>query len=436
MKSARETAYDLLIKMEGGAFSNLALDGALSSSDMSERDRNFTSRLFIGVIERKLTLDHIISAYSRIHFKKLDVQTVIILRIGLYQILYMDGVPERAAVNESAELAKKTGNYKSAGFINGILRSFIRNGKDLRLPADKFGRLSATYSCGAELIKKWLSEYDEEDVLSLLNFPFEESLSYIRANIRRIKPEALAEKLVESGISAEVHNFVPGCLTVKNLGDPRQSELFNKGFFHVQDLSSQLCCMALAPEDGDIILDICAAPGGKAFTLSQMADCRITARDIREKRVGLIRKGAERLGISKIDCSAGDAAVFDGNLGLFDKVLCDAPCSGFGVIRSKPEIKYAGLDEIKHLPELQRKILETAAGYVKKGGTLVYSTCTVNRDENDRVIDGFLSERPDFIGESFLEHLGSPFGGYKATVFPRHFKSDGFFISKIKRISY
>ena len=219
-------------------------------------------------------------------------------------------------------------------------------------------------------------------------------------------------------------------------GDVTATDAFKKGYFHVQDISSQLCCMALGVKENEIVLDLCSAPGGKAFTIAELMNGTGTvyAFDMYENRVQLIKDGTERLHVKNIKAMSGNALEFDKNIPLADKILCDVPCSGLGVIRKKPEIKYKNPKEFEGLTDIQYGILENAVKYLKVGGELVYSTCTLNRKENDDIIDRFLAKNNDYEGVSFLEDYGEPFGSYKATIIPMHFNSDGFFISKIKKI--
>ena len=239
-----------------------------------------------------------------------------------------------------------------------------------------------------------------------------------------------------SGLSelSPVETAVDGCYEI-SVANVREEQSFKNGLFHVQDIASQLCCKAVSPKAGEVILDVCSAPGGKAFTMAELSDDKadIYAFDIHDHRVKLIADGAKRLGIKSITAMQGNASEYSENVPMADKILCDVPCSGLGVIRRKPEIKYKNYEEFERLPDIQYKILENAVKYLKVGGELVYSTCTVNPKENSEVIDRFLSEHKNFDGISFLEDMGEPFGNYKVTLFPENFASDGFFISKIKR---
>lgn len=436
MKSARSIVCELLEKLEKNAYSNLALDGVLQSSDVSARDKAFISRLFYGVIERKATLDHIISIYSSKPLQKLDIVILETLRMGIYQFLYMDSVPDNAAVNESVELVKQLGKKSAAPFVNAVLRSFIRDDKKFALPKDRLQKFCVEYSCSADLAKRLMDQYGEDKASDFLKRSLEPHKLYLRVNNTKTDCGSLIDEFEKNNIAVKKCEVLDNCLEAEPFGSVENNELFRKGFYHVQDLSSQLCCAALEPKKDEKILDICSAPGGKAFTITEMTgdECELYACELHDKRVKLIKNGAERLGLKSIKALQNDAKIFNKNFPKFDKILCDVPCSGTGVIRSKPEIKYADLKKFEGLPKIQYDILSTASKYLKVGGELVYSTCTVLKEENELVIDKFLEENKDFEGVSFLTDIGAPFGGYKASIIAESFDCEGFFISKIRRI--
>lgn len=437
MKSARMIVCELLEKLEKSAYSNLALDGVLQSSDVSAREKAFISRLFYGVIERKATLDYIISLYSSKQIQKLDTVILETLRMGIYQLLYMDSVPDNAAVNESVELVKQLGKKSAAPFVNAVLRSFIRDDKKFALPKDRIQKFCVEYSCSADLTKKLIDQYGEDKASEFLKRSLEPHKLYLRVNNTETDCDSLIADFSMNGASVKKCTLLDNCLEAEPFGSVENNELFKKGYYHVQDLSSQLCCAALEPKKGEKILDICSAPGGKAFTVTEITgdECELYACELHDKRVKLIRNGAERLGLKSIKALQNDAKVYNESFPKFDKILCDVPCSGTGVIRSKPEIKYADLKKFEGLPKIQYDILDMASKYLKVGGELVYSTCTVLKEENELVIDRFLKENKDFEGVSFLTDIGAPFGGYKASIIAESFDCEGFFISKIRRIN-
>lgn len=434
MRSARFEVLKLMRKADKHAYSNLALDSALTGSGFSDRDKSFIARLFYGVLERRLTLEHIIFLYSKKPLQSLDGDVANVLKMGLYQLLYMDSVPDRAAVNESVELVRGAGKSSAAGFVNGVLRSFIRDGKKIVYPSDKYKKMSLEYSCNEEIVRLLCGDYGDETTEEFLKNSITQHKTYIRVNTLKTDADTLIKRFSDIGVNAVRCGAAEGCIAVENLGSIESSELFKAGLFHVQDLSSQLCCKALNPQSGETVLDMCAAPGGKTFTMAEMmcGKGRIIACDLHEKRVGLIKSGAERLGINIIGTLKNDAKVSNPDLPAADKILCDVPCSGFGVIRSKPEIKYTKLSDIAQLPEIQYEILKSSAGYLRDGGELVYSTCTLNRKENDGVIDRFLADNHNFESVGVMDNIGSD--SYKMTIFPKQFDCEGFFISKIRKV--
>lgn len=434
-ENPRKTAVKLLCRVEeGNAYSNLLLDEHFRRSRMEQRDKNFCTALFYGVLERKLTLDEIIKKYTARPGDRLSSEVRNILRTALYQLLYMDSVPDAAVVNEAVKLASKNRNPAVKGFVNGILRAFIRDGKGIPLGGDKADRLSLMYSCPLPLVNKWLSELGEENTERLLADSLGRPPVTIRTNTARIICDELAERLSAAGITVKKNKYVPEALEISGAA-PENTAEYKEGLFHVQDVSCMLCCKALDAKPGMTVLDMCAAPGGKTFTIAEMMENKgsLLAFDLHKKRAGLIAEGAARLGLSIVTAEENDAKVFRAELPQADRVLCDVPCSGLGVIRRKPEIKYKDLSEFERLPEIQYEILDTCSRYVKPGGVLVYSTCTVSQAENADVVLKFLKQHTDFQ----LSPFGKGFDRFDnedmLTVLPSYFGSDGFFIAKLMR---
>ncbi|MCR4638666.1 16S rRNA (cytosine(967)-C(5))-methyltransferase RsmB [Ruminococcus sp.] len=429
MTDPRYLAVKLLDKtFSGGSYSNLQLDSGLKGSDLDDRGKKLCSALYYGVIERRLTLDHIIGGLSSRPIGKLDGIILNILRCGIYQIMYMDSVPDNAAVNESVALAKKFRKTSASGMVNAVLRNFIRGGRELKLPKDSEKAMSVKYSAPAELVKSLTEDYGREAAERFLAASLEKNVTYLRLNPIRCTEEELLSAL--GSIKAE--KLMDNCFIVES-GDVTATEAFKKGWFHVQGLASQLCCMSLAPTEQDRVLDICAAPGGKTFTMAELMGGRgeIYAFDLHEKRAELIRKGAERLGLTNIKAAAGDATKFNPELPKFTKILCDVPCSGLGVIGSKPEIKYKNIQDFAGLPDIQYKIVCNALNYLESGGTLVYSTCTVRKAENEAVCERLLREHPEVEAVELPQLMGEKFGTM-ATLMPPKFGS-GFFIAKFRK---
>lgn len=442
LKTGRQIAAEALLRVETAkSYSNIVLDRLLQPDGTAARERAFASALFYGVLEKKLTLDYVIGRYSSKPVEKLDPLVRQLLRMAVYQIVYMDSVPAPAAVHESVELAKSLGKGRASGFVNGVLRSFLRDGGEIRLPEpedDRIQWLSLAYSVPQQLIRLWAKQYPQEDLEAFLQGMTGRAPLFARVNSCRTDPQALCDKLREEEVEAEVFAGFENCVILHHTGSLEAVQAFRQGLFHIQDLSSQVCVSALAARPGMRVLDCCAAPGGKTFTLAQRIkdEGEILALDLYPQKVEMIRAGAKRLGLDCIKASAADAGVYSDSYGLFDRVLCDAPCSGLGIIRRKPEIRYKSLDTLRDLPAVQYKILQSAAQYVKKGGRLVYSTCTLNRRENDEVTRRFLQEHPDFSAAPFPKEtacfLGLD-GQSSATLMPHRNGGDGFYFALFAR---
>lgn len=436
MADPRLTVVKMLMKMESSeAYSNLLLDHAFNEAELSDRDKAFAAALFYGVLERRLTLDYVIRTNSKIAFEKLDKAAVQILRTGLYQLLYMPSVPESAAVNESVKMCKKLKCFSAQGFVNGMLRSFIRSGKKISyLGISPEKRLSVEYSCPEWLTEKFISEYGMDFAVRALKASVGKPPVYARVNVLRTTTDKVIAELAKQRIKAAPYPGLVNCIRLEKAGDIEKCAPFRQGLFHVQDISSQLCCLTLRPVVNETVLDVCAAPGGKSFTLAELMgnNGKLYSMDLHDMRVGLIEDGAARLGIKIITAMQNDASKFNGALPQADRVLCDVPCSGFGVIRRKPEIKYKPPEEFAGLPEIQYQILETSARYVKSGGTLVYSTCTLSRAENDDVADRFAAAHPEFMPIVQPVPLSAP-GDYKRTYCPDENGGDGFFTASFRR---
>lgn len=429
MNNARIQAVKLLGKtFHKNGYSNILLDKALSESELSAQEKALCSAIYYGVLERKITLDHIISGYSKFKLSKINPTILNILRMGIYQLRFMDNIPDGIAVNEAVNTAKNLKLAKLSGFVNAVMRSFIRDNKHIKYPENEIERISVEYSVPLWLAKMLCENYTDNQTKSLLESAVQKPPVTIRINNLKANAEEIVSKLSLKKTAVE------GCYET-DIANVKEEKLFKDGFFHVQDIASQICCMAVGVKQGETVLDVCSAPGGKAFTMAELSGdkAEIYAFDIHNHRVKLIADGAKRLGITSIKAMIGNAAEYNENIPLADKILCDVPCSGLGVIRRKPEIKYKNYEEFERLPDIQYKILENASKYLKVGGELVYSTCTVNPKENSEVVDRFLKEHNNFEGISFLENMGEPFGSFKVTLFPENFASDGFFISKIKR---
>lgn len=431
MSTARQTAYELLLKTElSGAYSNIALDGALEKTKLRPKDKAFVTALFYGVLERKLTLDYIIRAYSKTEYDKIDKGVIQLLRMGLYQILYMDSVPESAAVNETVSLCTKS----SKGFVNAILRSFIRGGSKIEYEGlDEYGKLSVMYSCPKWLVKMWCGRFGVPATEGMLKASFGRPPLYAKVNTLKCTADELIAELKAEKITARRNKLLDDCVEIDRISGVETCNAYRKGLFHVQDISSQMCCKIVKPVVGETVIDMCAAPGGKSFSMAEAMSNkgRLLSFDLYDGRVSLLKEGAKRLGINILEAYVNDATVYNEKIPQADKVLCDVVCSGLGVIRRKPEIKYKPKTDIMGIPEIQKNILETAKKYVKVGGTLVYSTCTLNYDENEAVVEEFLANNKNFT--PVVVHINNTEASYMRNFFPDTTGGDGFFVATLRR---
>lgn len=427
MKDARQIAYEALLRFERDkAYSNMLVDSALDAEKPNETESSFATFLIYTTLENLLTLDYNISLYLRQDVGKLRSEILSALRLGACQILFSDKVPLSAAVNESVKIIKKTKAAYASGFVNAVLRNISKNG--LRLPdpkEDELQYLSIKFSVPVWLIKLWQNSYGIEKTNEIIGTLKKRPPLYLRVNKLKNSAESLVTKLCNSGIEAEVCTGVEYAVAVNNAGKLWKSNEYLEGLFYVQDLSSQIFCDSLNIKAGQAVLDLCAAPGGKTFTVAQQTGLGgiVKAYDIHANRVALIKEGAKRLGFSNVDALVGDASVFNPDIGWADMVICDVPCSGFGVLRRKPEVRYKTADSVDNLPELQYRILVNASNYVSDSGLLVYSTCTLNPQENEEVCKRFLKENPLF-SEQVIDSFDNGFG---RTIFPQDYDSDGFF---------
>ncbi len=437
MKTPRQSAFEILLKIhKDSAYSNLALDKELESGAFGGVDRAFVSALVYGTLERTVTLDYQIEKYLSQPIDKLKNQVLISLRMGAFQILFMDKVPDSAAVNESVRLVKNNGCSFASGLVNAVLRKISQNG--LSLP-DKKGLYyySIKYSCPKWLIKLWKDSYGEENAIRLAESSVGGADSVLRVNTLKTDTDELLKLLEAEGVNCSVAGFDENAIVIEKSGSLKTLDAYNKGLFHVQDTASQLCCKALDVKPGETVLDVCASPGGKTFTLAEYMEDKgeIYSCDIYEGRLNLIKNGAQRLGLKAVKPFLNDGTVHNNTFPLFDKILCDVPCAGLGVLRRKPEIRFKNPGEVDKLPEIQYSILKTSAQYLKKGGVLVYSTCSLNPEENENIINRFLSENKDFQSVKVLPEIKRHGEDTDClTLMPHLHSSDGFFISAIGRI--
>ncbi len=433
MKNVRHIVVEALMKVDAqNAWSNLVLDNIFRKYKPDSRDGAFFAALFYGVLEYGVTLDACITAHSKTPFKSLSPVVLEVLRTGVYQLLFMDSVPDHAAVAESVELVRNFGKPQAAGFVNGVLRSFLRADKAIPIPNEPLSaHLSVKYSCPIKLVELLLESYGEDFTSRILAGSLGRAPLYIRVNTLSITKAELISRLSVHSLEISDDNQLENCLRLDKAGAVYELPEFKRGFFHVQDKASQICAESLFAKPDDRVLDACAAPGGKSFTIAELMGDKgeIVSCDLHEHRVDLIKERAKKMGMKSIRAELRDVTEYDESMGLFDKILCDVPCSGFGAIRRKPEIKRKNPEDFAELPDLQYKILKTTSQYCKSGGRMIYSTCTLNPAENERIVERFLKENTDFIAAELPEILG---GGSMRTILA-DMDADGFFIAALAK---
>ena len=418
MDNNRRTAYEVLLAVESKeAYSNIALNDAVKRR--SPEDEAFVRTLVYGVIENQIYLDYKLAHFVRSGLKKVKRQALILLRMGAYQLEFLGGVPDYAAIDESVKIAKKVCRGLE-GFINGVLRAYQRSSGGICLPdseLDPVRALSVRYSYTEDIAALWVRMFGLKDAERLMAAGNETPPLTVRVNPLRTDGESLSETLRAKGFEAEV--ILDGMALKLRGSGVLADETEKKGLFSVQDVSSMKMIQALAPEKGDTVLDLCAAPGGKSLAAAERMgnEGRVISCDIYDHKLRLIERAAQRLGVTIVETRKNDGAVFNEDFaGIADKVIVDAPCSGLGVVRRKPEIKlHTYGKDLEHLADLQLQILETAARYLKPEGTMIYSTCTVSEIENRGVIDRFLKKNKNFFAaeeKQLLPHIDNADGFY------------------------
>lgn len=420
MENPRKTALNVLLAIEqNGAYSNIALNKELSKHELSAQDKALATAIIYGVLDRNVTLEFVLKGFIKTRLEKVQPLTLTALKCALYQIMYMDKIPPSAAVNETVKLVKASRERHNASFVNAVLRNILRS--EIKLPeGDSIKDLSVKYSCPEWIIESFVSDYGKENAEGLLKASLETPEIAVRVNTLKCSVEELIERLKGEGVSATKSDLTGGLIINGNI-DIAGSVCYKQGLFHVQDIASQTVASKLEARYGERILDMCAAPGGKSFTIAEIMENEgeIVSCDIHDKRVELIAKGANRLGLSIIKPTVCDATVFNADLGVFDAVLCDVPCSGLGVIRRKPEIKYKGENDFQELSRIQAFVLENASRYVKSGGRILYSTCTLREAENGHAVHAFLDKHIDYelkYEHTFMPHIDGTDGFYCALI--------------------
>ncbi|MED3624276.1 16S rRNA (cytosine(967)-C(5))-methyltransferase RsmB [Neobacillus thermocopriae] len=442
-KNVRETALELLITIEKNqSYSNLLLNHAIKKNEIPQKDVGLLTELIYGTLQRRKALDFYLKPFLK-NSKKIEKWVLYLLRLTLYQMVYLDKIPDRAAIHEAVEIAKKRGHKGIAGLVNGVLRNLQRNGlPSLEQVRDPIEKLAIETSHPEWLVKRWVEQFGFEKTKAMCEVNLTAPLQTARVNLTKISRDECVTLLEKEGFQIEKSPVIPEAIKVLK-GNLAFSKAFKEGLLTIQDESSMLVAHALGIEQNELILDACAAPGGKTTHIAEILNDtgEVISLDLHEHKVKLINENASRLGLSNVKPMVMDSrqAVCHFKKESFDKVLLDAPCSGLGVMRRKPDMKYTKKEQdVYQLSQIQQDLLSAVAPLVKKGGTLVYSTCTVDKEENEQNVRRFLQDHPEFEGYySFIKRMPEAvqplINGFDLQIFPQDFGSDGFYIAVLKR---
>lgn len=448
-RSARELALAVLERVDREqAYSNLLLNRYLEQARFGRQDAALATELVYGTIQRRNTIDHILDRLVAKGLASLEPWVKNLLRLSVYQLRYLDRIPAHAAVHEAVDIAKRKGHRGIAGMVNGVLRAYLREPERFASPAggDAAARIALAHSHPEWLVRRWIERFGPDTTEAMCaanNVPPHVS---IRANPLRTSRDRLLAALAERGIPARPSPLSRAGIIVENAGNMAHDPGYEEGLFSIQDESSMLVAEVVRPAPGMQVLDCCAAPGGKTAHMAELMNDRgiVWANDIHAHKERLVRRQAERLGLSSVRTLTGDALRLKERFPpqSFDRILLDAPCSGLGVIRRKPDLKWTKTEAmIEEIAGMQLALLTAVADLLKPGGVLVYSTCTVEYTENERVVQAFLSQRSDFVADERLadcvpavvrDRIHRP---GMLHILPHWFHSDGFFIARIKRRS-
>lgn len=435
-KLARQIVQRVL---EEGAYSNIVLSNELNNNDLSDKDKGLVTEIVYGTLRRKRTLDVIIGNFVK-DIKLMDDTILNILRVAIYQMHFLDRVPEYAACNEAVEEAKEV-SIEASKLVNGILRSYIKDEKEITVPGNRIDELAYKFSMQPWMIRLFIKQYGEERTLRLMAGLNETPRVTVRINDLRSDYDEVYDKLEAMGYDVEEGYVCPEAISIRGGKGLESNELFNEGLITVQDESAMIVAPLLDLEEGEVVLDLCAAPGGKTTHIAELLNNtgKVLAFDLHESKLSLIKENLERLGLTNVECQEMDATKMNAEyVCSADKVLIDVPCSGLGIIRKKPEIKWNKTrQQLKDLVPIQREIMANAWEYLKPNGTLVYSTCTLNKEENEENIKWFLSKYKDakiekiYLGNNsnFIYNVDG-----SLTILPNEYM-DGFFIAKIQKVN-
>ncbi|WP_283246400.1 16S rRNA (cytosine(967)-C(5))-methyltransferase RsmB [Paenibacillus sp. Marseille-Q4541] len=446
--TSREAAMNILTAVEEeGAYSNLLLNQVLKGANLSPADAGLATELVYGTIARRNTLDFFLESYVAKGLKKLTPWVRNLLRLSLYQILYLDRIPHHAAVSEAVNIAKRKGHQGISGMVNGVLRNMLRNLDQLQVPEDLpvVKRIALTHSHPEWLVKRWVAQYGEHTAEAMCRANNEAPPVSVRVNTTMTSRDKLMQEMEAAGHTVLPSKLSKDGIIVTSGGNMALTSWYKDGMLSVQDESSMLVAEAVGPEPGMTVLDCCAAPGGKTSHIGEKMQDRgsIIANDIHPHKVKLIQDQADRLGLASIETVCHDALDLSSHYpeASFDRILLDAPCSGFGVIRRKPDLRWTKTPEdVESISSLQSELLSRASKLLKPGGILVYSTCTTEQKENDLVVRNFLSAHPDYAVAGLADTMNEEVKacvteeGYGIQILPQKFDSDGFYIARLTRL--
>lgn len=434
MMNLRDISYNILYDVKyNKKYSNIVINEVFKNVDINYEQRGFITYIVYGVLSNINYLDYFIKKYSDIGFSKISKKARVILEIAFFELIFMNSSSNYASVNEAVSLAKKHDN-RAKNFVNALLRKFTSNEENINQARNyDFSDIKNTqdfietkYSVSKYIAKRLISNYDKNFVFELLSSMSKTPDIFIRANNLRTNIDEFKTNLDDLNLKYEILDEKNMIFSLKNFKDISKNKLYEQGLFSVQDYASMLCVLSLEPKPYENILDICSAPGGKSIFIAQLMDnkCSLLSLDISKNKLNLLDVQAQRLGIDIIKTGVNDGAIYKADYEeKFDKILCDVPCSGIGILRRKPEIRYKEFEDIDELIKVQKSILKNASSYLKKGGYMIYSTCTLGREENQDVIDDFLSKNSNF------EMI------FSKEYYPNIDNTDGFFVCKIKKLN-
>lgn len=435
MDTARKLVVDCLLKVESSGFSNLVLLSEIDNHSLTNQDKAFATKLFYGTVERKLTINYILQKQLSKPIAKMDKEIVAILQSGLYQLLYMQSVPAYAAINQAVGLCPVFKKTSAKGLVNAVLRKCQKFDIDKEIFKDKLTELSVKYSVNTDIVKIILRDYPDsaEDILKGM---FITPKFTVKINTTKISAQDFKKLIADSGLTYNQMPLDDG-IEILHKGSVTDIPGFKEGYFYVQGITSQYAVRAAGIQKDNDVLDLCAAPGGKSFAaaIELGGSGSVTSCDPNVSRLKLIQDGAKRLGLSNITTVQNSGEIYNDKLKKYDVIICDVPCSGIGIIPKKPDLRYKSMTEVDNLAQLQYDILTTASKYLKANGTIVYSTCTINKQENEQVVDRFLKENINFKLEKQHCPVENVINSDEKVTFLSHLTGfDGFFVAVLRKM--